>query len=131
MTSLTFLPPSSFSHIYIARFYINQYYWWVAVIWLADVGHMTTEYSKCFDPSMSCNDLQHLKITTPATVAIIVFSILPTLLLVLYPIRSFRTCLLKCTLDGIVITVFVDKFYSCYRNGLEGGRDMRSFSGLY
>ena len=26
---------------------------------------------------------------------------------------------------------FMDKIYSCYRNGLDGGRDMRSFSGLY
>ena len=25
----------------------------------------------------------------------------------------------------------MDKVYSCYRNGLDGGRDMRSFSGLY
>ena len=26
---------------------------------------------------------------------------------------------------------FMDKIYSCYRNGLNGGQDMRSFSGLY
>ena len=98
---------------------------------LSRSGHTTTKYSKCFDPSMSCNNREHLRVTIPAAVAIIIFSILPALLLVLYPIRSFRTCLSKCKLDGIAITVFVDKFHSCYRDGLNGGRDMRSLSGLY
>ena len=28
-------------------------------------------------------------------------------------------------------TQFTEKVYSCYKDGLDGGRDMRSFSGLY
>ena len=31
----------------------------------------------------------------------------------------------------IKLNIFVEKFYTCYRDGLSGGRDMRSFSGLY
>ena len=31
----------------------------------------------------------------------------------------------------IKLNIFVEKFYNCYRDGLSGGRDMRSFSGLY
>jgi hypothetical protein len=31
----------------------------------------------------------------------------------------------------LVLNTFVEKFYGCYRNGLDGGRDMRSFAGLY
>ena len=27
--------------------------------------------------------------------------------------------------------IFVEKFYSCYRDGSNGGRDIRSFAGLY
>jgi hypothetical protein len=29
------------------------------------------------------------------------------------------------------LQTFVEKFHYCYRDGLDGGRDMRSFSGLY
>ena len=58
------------------------------------------------------------------------FNIVPILVLLLYPIGLFRVCLSKCRLDGIALYIFVEKFYSCYRNGLDGGKDMRSFAGL-
>ena len=29
------------------------------------------------------------------------------------------------------INMFLDKFYSCYKDGLDGGRDVRSFASLY
>ena len=60
-----------------------------------------------------------------------VFNILPPLLLILYPVKVFRSCLSKCHLDSIVLNTFVEKMQGCYRNGLDGGRDVRSFSGLY
>ena len=60
-----------------------------------------------------------------------IINVFPTLLLVLYPIRLFKACLSKCRLDGIVITTFVNKFHGCYRDGLDGGWDTRSLSGLY
>ena len=88
-------------------------------------------YAKCFDPSISCKDTGHLKITIPALSVLILFNILPALLLILYPIKSFRACLSKCKLDWIAVTVFIEKFHGCYRDGLNGGRDMRSLSGLY
>ena len=95
-------------------------------------GNFTqTLYAKCIDPGMSCKDIEHLKVTIPAAIVICLFNILPALLLVLYPVKAFRACLSKCRLDRIAITVFVEKFHGCYRDGLEGGRDMRSFSGAY
>ena len=60
-----------------------------------------------------------------------VYIILPPLLLILYPIKIFRSSLSKCRLDSLTITIFTDKIQSCYRNGLDGGRDMRSFSAFY
>ena len=59
------------------------------------------------------------------------FQRLPPLLLTLYPIRAFRYCLLKFNLNLSAVHIFIDKLYSYYRNGLDGGRDMRSISGLY
>lgn len=49
----------------------------------------------------------------------------------LYPIKVFRLFLSKCHLNFIALNIFVEKVHGCYRNGLDGGRDMRSFSGLY
>ena len=60
-----------------------------------------------------------------------IFNILPATVLTLYPVRLFQKCLSKFKLDGLVLNTFVDKFCGCYRNGLDGGRDMRSFAGLY
>ena len=58
-------------------------------------------------------------------------NIMPAILFILYPLKIFRTCLSKCKLDFDFVTVFVEKFHGSYRDGLNGGRDMRSFCGLY
>ena len=66
---------------------------------------------------------------------IFLLAVLPIpLLLALYPIRSIRTLLFKCPIGSCTITainIFVQKFYSCYRDGTEGGRDMRSLVCTY
>ena len=61
----------------------------------------------------------------------ILFCLLPPILLICYPFKCFRSCLSKCHLDVITVNTFVENFHGCYRNGLDGGCDMRSFSGLY
>ena len=73
----------------------------------------------------------HLPIAITALVLFFVFNILPPLLLILYPFGIFRSCLSKCRLDFIAVNIFTEKIHRYYRNGLDGGRDMRSFSGLY
>ena len=77
------------------------------------------------DQSIPCGSSEHLAFAIPA---VFIFNILPTFLLLLYPIGMFRVCLSKCRLDGIALGIFVERFYSCYRDGLDGGRDMRSFA---
>ena len=59
------------------------------------------------------------------------FCFLPPILLICYPFRFFRSCLSKCHIDTIAINTFVENFHGYYRNGLDGGRDMRSLSGFY
>ena len=58
-------------------------------------------------------------------------NVLPPLLLFLYSIRTFRLCLSKCWLNSVALTIFTDKLLHCYRNSLDGGWDMRSFSAFY
>ena len=80
---------------------------------------------------MPCNGKEHIGLACLAAVFLCIFSVLPTLLLVLYPIKAFRVCLSKYRLDGLAVTTFVNKFHGYYRDGLGDGRDMRSLSGLY
>ena len=84
-----------------------------------------------YDPSLPCRETRNIGPTFLGLFLLFLLSILPVLLLCLYPLKIFRTCLSKCKLDGLVITTFVNKFHGCYRDGLDGGRDMRSLSGLY
>ena len=65
---------------------------------------------------------------------LLVFGVLPALLLAAYPIRILRSLLLINRLSGrfkVALNIFVEKFYSCYRDGLDGGKDMRSFASLH
>ena len=65
---------------------------------------------------------------------ITIFIVLPLpILLALYPIKCFRSLLFRYPIfvNMGTINAFLDKFYYCYRDGLNGGRDMRSFASFY
>ena len=94
-------------------------------------GNLSSTSAAFYDPSIPCNDKSNIGLAILAVVLLCVFNILPALLLTLYPIKVFRVCLSKCKIDGMAVTTFVNKFHGCYRDSLDGGRDMRSFSGLY
>ena len=83
------------------------------------------------DLNVAYRSPEHLMFAIPAIILCCMLNILPAVILFLYPVKIFRICLSKCRLDGLALNTFVEKFYSCYRNGLDGGRDMRSFAGLY
>ena len=57
----------------------------------------------------------------------------PIILIALYPTKAFRLLLGKCCHRQLICTLnfFVEKFYSCYKDGLDGGRDKRSFASAY
>ena len=83
------------------------------------------------DQSINYGSSNHLSFAIPALIIFLVFNVLPPLMLICYPIKVFRSCLSKCHLNFVFMHTFIDKVHCCYRNGLDGGRDMRSFSGLY
>ena len=83
------------------------------------------------DTNIPCLSTKHALLLAPSLLVFITFNLLPTLLLVLYPFKLFRWCLFKCRLDSLFLTTFVEKFHGCYRDGLNGGKDTRSFSGPY
>ena len=86
------------------------------------------------DPRISYFGKEHL-IYALISIFIVLFTIVPpALLLILYPIKVFRLLLFKCRLSTRTLAslnIFVEKYYSCYRDGTDGGTDMRSLASMY
>ena len=98
------------------------------------VGHaiqVSTNARMLIDLRVAADSSEHIPIMAIAGIIILVFFIVPPLLLMLYPVRLFRCLLSKCRLDFIALSIFADKIHGDYKNGLNGGRDMRSLSGMY
>ena len=90
-------------------------------------------YTSLTDPRVNFVSKEHLPFAI-ISIAIFLFTVLPlVVLLALYPIQSFRSLLFKCLPKRSIgpLNILVEKFYSCYRDGLDGGRDMRSLASLY
>ena len=94
-------------------------------------GELTVYPRASVDLSIPYGSRHYLLFEIPSAILFIVYNILPPLLLILYPCKTFRRCLSKCRLNFVAVNIFFEKLSGCYRNGLDGGRDMRSFSGLY
>ena len=85
------------------------------------------------DLTSTCGSIHYLSFAIPATL-IVLLVLLLILLLILYPFKWFRNCCCfnkRGCLNQTSVNIFIEKFHSSYRNGLDGGKDMRSFSGLY
>ena len=86
------------------------------------------------DPSIAFFSKEHLPFVFLSLTTFLVAIIPLTLLIALYPIRVVRSLLFKCLPSNRTtasINIFVEKFYSCCKDGLNGGRDMRSLASLY
>ena len=86
------------------------------------------------DPRIHYFSKEHIPYAVISSLILFTFGLLPALLLAVYPIRKLRSLLLIDRLGGrsnAALNIFVEKFYSCYRDGLDGGRDMRSFASMH
>ena len=87
-----------------------------------------------YDTSVYYFSNEHIPYVIIAALVLLLSGLLPALLLAIYPVRIFRSLLLNRILGGYsrtALNIFVEKFYNCYRDGLDGGRDMRSFASLH
>ena len=77
--------------------------------------------------------LQHVQLIIPSLFLFLFVLLPPVFVLTLYPFRPFRSLLLKCLPQRFkgYLNIFVEKYYYCYRDGLDGGRDLRTFAALY
>ena len=95
------------------------------------------------EPALGTSDVLHVDATVRflseehlpfAIIAflILVFTFLPPLLLIFYPCKVFNRCLNHCSKRRwLVLRTFVEAFQECYRDGVTGGWDFRSMSGVY
>ena len=89
------------------------------------------KYASYADLRIPCGSDDSYIFAIPAALISCIFNFLPILLLIVYPMHRFRRWLAKCKLDGFALKFFVDRFQGCYKDGTDGGRDVRCFSGLY
>ena len=83
------------------------------------------------DNTVPIKSFSFIVTATFAGLVSLIFNLLPLLFLSFYHHKWFKTALSKCRLDGFALTIFVEKFHSCYRDGIDGGKDMQIFSGRY
>ena len=84
-------------------------------------------------PAIEYFSEQHIPFAV-TSIIIFLFAVMPlTLLLACYPMKSFRLLLFKCLSTRAIasVNIFVTKFYTCYRDGTGGGRDMRGMVSVY
>ena len=74
---------------------------------------------------------EHLPYAILAITVLLVFTLLPILLLCLYPCSCFQRFLNSCHLRSQALHTFMDAFQGCYKNGSNGTRDCRYFAAVY
>ena len=74
---------------------------------------------------------QHLPYACLAIFFLFTFTLLPMLLLFLYPCSWFQVCLNHTGCSCQSLHIFMDSFQGHYKNGTNGTRDFRYFSALY
>ena len=73
----------------------------------------------------------HLPYACLALFFLLIFTLMPMLLLFLYPCSCFQVCLNRTGCSCQPLHTFMDVFQGHYKNGTNGTRDLRFFSGLY
>ena len=74
---------------------------------------------------------QHLPYACLAMFFLLIFTLTPILVLFLYPCSCFQVCLNHTGCSCQLLHTFMDTFQGHYKNGTNGTRDLRFFSGLY
>ena len=95
------------------------------------LGSNTPTFGLYYSPSVSYFGDYHRPYATLAVVMLILFIIVPTLTLILYPFQFFHKILSLFPLNWHFLHAFVDSYQGCYKDGTEPGTfDCRWFAAL-
>ena len=95
---------------------------------------LSHSYHLAEDPRIEYFGTEHLIYALISIFIVLLMILPPVVLLIVYPTKVFRLLLFKCHLSTRTIAslnIFVEKYYSCYRDGTDGGKDMRSLASMY
>ena len=103
----------------------------VHVYQLNSSGHLSYTWRVFNDATMPYFGHQHLPYAILAIVVLVLFALLPTVLLTVYPFRWFQKLLNLFPIRWYILHTFVDSFQGAYTDGTEPGtRDCRWFASL-
>ena len=93
----------------------------VKVYHLYDTGNWTYSYSLFYDATVPYFGSRHLPYAIISVLVFVLVTILPMLLLILYPFRCFQKFLNLFPIRWYILHTFVDSFYGSYKDGTQPG----------
>jgi len=122
----TFLVLSYSKLLFVSLYLLND-----AVIYNADDEHVSgISYVLKVDATVHYLSGEHLPFAITAILILVLVLLLP-LLLIFYPCKIFNRRLNCCQRRWHALHTFVEVFHECYKDGVTGGWDFRSMSGIY
>ena len=93
-------------------------------------GLLTRKYYLLTAPSVEYFGRYHLPFAFLAMAVLFSLFIVPMVLLFVYPFRWFQHILNKIGINSLVLRTFIEVFQGSYKNGTNGTKDYRFFSGF-
>ena len=104
----------------------------VKVYYLYDTGNWTYSYRLFYDATVPYFGSRHLPYAIIAVIVIVLFTVIPVFVLILYPFRSFQKFLNLFPIRWYILRTVVESFYGSYKDGTQPGtRDCRWFASLF
>ena len=84
-----------------------------------------------YDGSVKYLGGEHIPYALLAVSVLIIFTILPIVVLCVYPCKCFHTLLNNYDINTPILDKFMDTFQGYYKDGTEGTRDCRCFAAMF
>jgi len=120
----------SFSKILFVSFTLLYTY---PIHYKTNSGDKSRKYVLYYDPTVESDTQGYSVFATLASFVLVAFIGIPTVLLILYPIKLFRRCV-SCSCGSRrwhALHIFIESFQGPYKDGTDGTRDFRMFSAAF
>ena len=105
------------------------------LVYVVHNNYLDGKIQKCilyYDQTVDCHSEEYAIFAALAICMLMIFIISPVLLLILYPTRLFRRCIMCCgPRRWNALRTFVEAFQGEYKDGTNGTCDLRIFSALF
>ena len=91
------------------------------------------KHSLMYDPNIEWLSRKHILYSGLASIPFLFLTVIPSILLMIYPTRIYSRCLSRClsARKRLAITAFAEALNSCFKDGLNGTRDYRLLAGTW